>query len=114
MISAVALKILAPLLLAGVLAGSAYLYVQHVKAAERARVVAEYEAATAAEAERRREVLEAARAEAEQAAQRAAEMEAKNADLVAELAKRSAALNRVPCLAADWVRQLNAIGRPPR
>ena len=82
-------------------------------AAARAEVIAEYRAATEAEAERRRAVIAQARAEAEETAARAAQTERRNASLIAEINRLSAARDRAPCLDPDGVRRLNQVGRSP-
>lgn len=103
----------------GVLAGGIFFiavaYVRHdAGVAARQRVIAELQAATNAESERRRHVIEDAQAEARQSAERIAVMEKNNARLQVEIARLAAARANVPCLDDDSLRQLNQVGRPAR
>jgi len=105
------------LILAAALAGALWWWIGSIRAAAhaagRAEAVAEYQAATAAEAARRNAELEASHRAGLALAFDNAEKDRRYASLKARLAALSAARDGAVCLDRDGVRRVNQARRPP-
>ena len=108
-------KICRIVLLAAAAALALWLYIGHAKhkaASEaRAAAIAEMQAATQREHERRQAVLEQAQAAAQQTAAKLADRERENATLLARIAQASRVRDAVPCLDRAGVDRLRTIGQ---
>lgn len=108
------LKTITAVLVIGGLASAGFLgFVSHIKhkaaADARQAAIAEMQAATAAESERRQKVITEAQEAAQAAASKASEMENRHAKLLAEIRRLSPARNAAPCVDRAAVRRLLAI-----